>query len=331
MIKLVDILNEVEEKQLEEGWKENILATAMAASALFGGTKASSAQGKNQPPEKPRVTQQATSNVLNVDFGSIFPSGRYIIKGDNEKQLQDKLEQIGKYVAKNPNANYKVEIISSESQVPNYDAEKTGKPKLNTGELAQKRAEAAKFAIEKYFAGIKDLGGFGGKVDIAVAPVQIGKEKFTQGVDNKDDAKYSKDQFVKLKVSAETNKNTVKYDPYAAYSHEGEILYKDNKAYAMAFYPSRATKDITQGGGLSTGYQDVLLRIIDPGLERRGKSFTGNINEKGVYVQDYKIPWDKWNTTTGTTNRLSQQMMDEFEDYKVSTTKTNVTSRDIAP
>lgn len=329
MIKLVDILNEVEEEQLEEGWKENILATAMAASALFGGPKTSGAQGRNQFPEKPGVTQQATSDILNVDFGSLFPSGRYLIKGANEKQLQDKLEQIGKYVARNPNANYKVEIISSESQVPNYDAEKTGKPKLNTGELAQKRAEAAKFAIEKYFAGIKDQGGFGGKVDVTVAPVQIGKEKFTQGVDNKDDSKYGKDQFVKLKISAETN--TTKYDPYAGYSHEGQLMYKGNRAYAMAFYPSRTTKDITKSGNLNTGYQDVLLRIVDPGLERRGGSLSGDINQKGVYVQDYKIPQDKWNTTIGTTTTVTQDMMDGFEDYKVNSLGTKVTSRDIAP
>lgn len=328
MIKLLDILNEVEEEQLEEGWKENILATAMAASALFGGPKASGAQGRNQSPEKPGVSQQVTSDVLNIDFGSLFPSGRYIIRGDNEKQLQDKLEQIGKYVARNPNANYKVEIISSESQVPNYDAEKTGKPKLDVGELAQKRADAAKFAIEKYFAAIKNQGGFEGKVDVIVTPVRIGKEKFTQGVDNKDDAKYTKDQFVKLKVSAETQTKTVKYDPYAAYAHEGEIMYKDGKAYAMVFYPSRATKDVTKGGGLNTGYQDVLLRVVDlKGLERKGEALTGDINQPGAYTQDYKIPWEKWNTVVGTSHNLTQRMIDSWEDYRTTSSGTGLTPR----
>ena len=320
MIKLVDILNEVQEERIEEGWKENIVAAAMAASALFGGPKASGAQGRDRFPEKPGVAQQATSDVLNVDFGSLFPSGRYIIKGEGEKQLQDKLEQIGKYIAKNPKADYKIEIVSSESQVPNYDAEKPGKPKLDTGELAQKRAEVAKFAIEKYFAGVKD---FTGKVDVTVTPVQIGKEKFTQGVDNKDDAKYTKDQFVKLKVSAETK--TAKYDPYAAYAHEGEIMRMNDKAYAMAFYPSRKSTDSTKGGGLATSQQDVLLRILKPDTPT-----TGNINEKGVYTKDYKIPSDVFNKTVGTTNELTKNMMDAFQKYEVGKPGGDITSRELA-
>ena len=46
MIKLVNLLKEIEqerrEQQLEEGWKENIIAAAIAASALVGGVSGNS-------------------------------------------------------------------------------------------------------------------------------------------------------------------------------------------------------------------------------------------------------------------------------------------------
>lgn len=299
MIKLLDILHEVEQERIEEGWKENILATAIAASSLFGGAKG---QGVQKNKEVPGITQQATSNVLTLDFGSIFPSGRYKIKGDNEKDLLDMLEKIGKYIYKNPNSDYKVEILSSESQVPNYDAEKTGKPELKVKELAEKRAETAKEYIEEYFNRLKRMGGFKGKLDVVTAPVKIGSVKFKSGVDNKDDPKYTKDQYVKLKISAETT--ATQTDPFEAYAKKGEAIYKGNNLIGRVFYKTRQSADISKQGNVDTGTEDVLFRILKP-------------DTQGDYIKAYAVPSEVWNNKQGAANTVTDEDLQNFEKYKV--------------
>jgi hypothetical protein len=75
----------------------------------------------------------------------------------------------------------------------------------------------------------------------------------------------------------------------------------------MAFYPSRATADITKGGGLNTAAQDVLLRLVKPNTPLSGK-----INEPGVYTQDHKIPSDEWNKTVGTSHVVTNKMLQDW-------------------
>lgn len=300
------------EHQLEEGWKENIMAAVIAASSIFGG----GAKGQTKSDTKPGTEQSVTKqSPLSINFGTAFSSGRYLIKGSSQDTLITKLEEIGRYIAKNPSADYKIEIISSESQVSNYDAEKPGRVKLDTGELAKKRATVLNIAVKEFTDDLKQNGILQGNVDIKIAPVLIGKEKFSPGVDNKDDAKYTKDQFVKLIITTIPKQ----VDKYAKYSNSGERIFMNNKAYAMVFYPTSATIDRSKEGGLSTPYQNVLLKTIDlKGLEMAGKSINPNINASNQYIATYEIPWNEWNRTAGTTNQITQDMMDSWEKYKVN-------------
>ena len=302
MIKLTPIVQEI---QLEEGWKENILAMAVAASSMFGNVK-----GQSIDKQQPTTTQQANSPSLNISLGSIFPSGRYIISGQNKNQLIEKLSELGEYVTKNPSLDYKIEIISSESQVPNYDAEKPNKPKLEVGELAKKRADVANYAINTFINDLKKNGKLTGNILITIPPVLIGKEKFVSGKDNKDDAKYTKDQFVTIRITASKNNNLT--NEYSAYSHIGEEMYMGNRAVAIAFTPSRKTADITKSGNLENK-QTVLLRMV-----KKDTPLSGNINQKGVYIRDYKIPADEWYKVIGTTHTLEPKMLQDWEKYKVN-------------
>jgi hypothetical protein len=319
MIKLTNLLIEIEqerrEQYLEEGWKENIMAAAIAAASLFGGGakgKARIGTGPGQGIEQTTTNQGAP---LNINFGTAFSSGRYLIKGNTQNILIDKLEEIGEYIAKNPAADYKIEIISSESQVPNYDAEKPGRVRLNMGELAEKRATVLNAAVKEFTNVLKQKDILQGNVDIKISPILVGKEKFTSGVDNKDDNKYTKDQFVKLVITA-IPKST---NGYSKYSNRGEIIFMNNKAHAVAFYPSSTTISKSKEGGLNTAYQDILLKTIDRvGLEGAGKSINPNINTPGQYVTTYKIPWSEWNKTAGVTNTVTQDMMGGWEQYKVT-------------
>ncbi len=304
MIKLAPIVQEI---QLEEGWKENILAMAIAATSIFGNVKSQSSS-----PQQTTIQQSQTSPTLNISLGSVFPSGRYIITGQNKNQLISKLSELGKYVTKNPNTDYKIEIISSESQVPNYDAEKPDKPKLAVGELAKKRAEVASYAVNVFINDLKKNNQLTGNVLIETSPILIGKEKFVSGKDNKDDSKYTKDQFVTVKITALNKKQSTTAN-YSIYSSEGEIMNMGNRAVAMAFYQSRKSNDITKGGGLNTGKQDVLLRMV-----KKDVPLTGNINQKDVYVRDYKIPADEWYKVIGTTHTLEPKMLQDWEKYKIN-------------
>jgi hypothetical protein len=319
MIKLITLLNEIEqerrEQQLEEGWKENIIAIATAASMLAGGVKGQTPGGNIGSKAGIEMTskKQQGPGPLDVNFGTAFPSGRYIIKGDAQGTLESKLGEIAKYIEQNPNADYTIEIISSESQVPNYDAEKPGRVKLDTGELAEKRATVLNVAIKALTQKLKDDGKLSGNVNIKVAPVLIGSEKFTPGVDNKDDAKYTKDQFVKIRVTAKPE------DKFAAYSKNGERIFMNQKAYAMIFYPTASTTSRSSAGMLNTAYQDVLLKKIDrAGLERSGRSINSRIDAPNQYTATYKIPWDQWNKATSGTNTITQSMMDGWEQFRVA-------------
>jgi len=304
MIKLIPLIKEIHQNQLDEGWKENLLAVAMTAASMFGNANAQLSKST-----QPNTTQQVNSPSLNISLGSIFPSGRYIISGQNKNQLIEKLSELGEYVTKNPNSDYKIEIISSESQVPNYDAEQPGKPKLEVGELAKKRAEVANYAINTFINDLKKKGKVTGNILIEMSPVLIGKEKFIPGKDNKDDQKYTKDQFVTIKITAIKNPVT---SNYSAYAQDGEEMYMGNRTVAMAFRPIRKTADITKNGNLDNK-QTVLLRMV-----KKDTPLSGNINQEGVYIRDYKIPSDEWYKVVGTTHTLTPEMIQNWDKYKVN-------------
>lgn len=305
MIKLIPLIKEIHQDQLDEGWKENILAMTMAAASIFGNVNAQTPKS-NQPS----TTQQVnTPSSLNVNLGSVFPSGKYIISGQNKNQLIEKLSELGEYVTKNPNSDYKIEIISSESQVPNYDGEQPSKPKLAVGELAKKRAEVANYAVNTFINDLKKKNKIFGNILIEISPILIGKEKFTQGKDNKDDQKYTKDQFVIVKITAINNPVT---SNYSAYATDGEEMYMGSRIVAMMFKPVRKTADITKSGNLDNK-QTVLLRMV-----RTNTPLSGDINQKGVYIRDYKIPSDEWYKVVGTTHTLTPEMIQNWDKYKVN-------------
>ena len=65
MIKLMPLVEQIHQKQLEEvGVKDIALGAAMAASSIFGGAKAQS----KIPTDKPAITQQASVGNINPKF-----------------------------------------------------------------------------------------------------------------------------------------------------------------------------------------------------------------------------------------------------------------------
>ena len=313
MIKLEDLLKEAEQERLEEGWKENIMAAVIAVAGMFP----AKAQKAAPTADKPGITQTVDQGSLKVDMGTLFPSGKYIIR--DEAGLKKVLAQISNYISKNPTAGYKVEIISSESKVPNVDAEKPNKPRVDTGYLATRRAEAVKFAMDEFAKEIKETGAFKGSLttdtDIKVAQ---GPDWNPAEGDKSTDSKFTEHQYVKIIVTAIPKSDKTTAD-YSAYSNRGEVMHKINpksgakEAFAMAFYATKASKDVKDQGGLDTRYQDVLLKTI-----KRNTSLAGTKDEQGVYTATYLIPSSVWNSTVDPSHELTDEDMAKFAQYKVN-------------
>lgn len=117
---------------------------------------------------------------FSTNFSNVFSSGSYNL---NNSELKIKLGDLKKFLDSNKGGNYKILVTASESQVPNQEG-------LKIGQLAQKRANTLVNTIKKYL-------GSNIKVE---AMTKVGDESWDGS--NKDDERYTKDQFVKLEVFA---------------------------------------------------------------------------------------------------------------------------------
>lgn len=269
---------------LEEGWKENILSAIITASSMVGGVKA-------QDQVEPNMNiQNSIEKSLTIPMGALFQSGKYIFKDADQKNIATKLQQIGEYVSKNPNSDFEIEIISSESQVPNYDAEVGGRVKLKVGELAQKRAQTAEFTIVNFMKNLRKEGILKGKLTIIQPPtIRIGSTPYKVG-DNINDSKFTKDQYVNIIIST-TKSNTVAFPAnYKVISKDEQRLFNNSKhAIADVDLVIRKSDNIKNNGNIKP--TDILIRWLNnSGNETGEKSLVPigwwNTNIKGSELGD---------------------------------------------
>lgn len=308
MIKLTDLLNEVEQEHLEEGWKENIMAAAIAVAGMFPAKANKATAG-----EKPGMTQSVKQDTLNVNMGTLFPSGKYVIQ--DQDQLKNILIQIVNYLSKNPNANYKVNIISSESKVPNVDAEKPNKPRVEPGYLATKRADQVKSSLEMLTAELKKTGAFKGDVDINTdIKAEQGPDWQPEKGDKASMDKFINHQYVTVVVTAEPGKgDTTTLDPYSVYANDGNGYFLNNQLHALAFRDIRYSDKQNKSGNLDPTKETVLLKLVKPNTAITNPTK----NSKGIYTgTDYVIPYEDWYKTVGTTHVLTPDQMKKFERFK---------------
>lgn len=276
---------------IEEGWKNNVLATVLAVSSLFNVAKG----GVTGPKGDVSVSQQV-GDSMRLDIGKLFKSGQYQFHPEDEKIIQSELLKFGKEIQKNPVSDFVVQIVSSESQVPNYDAEPTSptfKQRLDTMELARKRAETVDFIVKQFTEDLKKRGVLKGNVTFVQPQILMGKVPWDPKL-GKDNQVYSKDQYVfvniKIKKGGQPAQTTNNFD---AFADMGEKVLYNNRAVGMVFYPTRKTDNQTQAGNTNTQYQDILFKVLKPETELT-HGFTGKKNEN-AYVASYVIPWQWWN------------------------------------
>lgn len=123
--------------------------------------------------------------VISFNFGENFDSGKATLA--NEEDLNKGIKNIEEWVKGKNLKNFKIVITASESQVTNPKGFE--KPKS----LARARAEA----IEKLVSNL----GFG-KIEI---DTEVGPTAYKAGVDNPDDLKYKREQFVTVSIVVENS------------------------------------------------------------------------------------------------------------------------------
>jgi hypothetical protein len=279
------LIIEQKKEYLEEGWRNNAMAAILAVSGLLGKAKA------HEPVGSPTISRTISQDILMLDISQGFKSGRYVFHDEDKKPIQQELYKFGQELIKNPTADVMIQIISSESQVPNYDNELNAKEKikLDTGVLAKYRAKSAQVIFEDFLKDLKNKGIFKGKVTFAEPEIKIGNVAWDPNIEGgKDNPRYTKDQYVKAKIKFLPSHS------YEAYSDRGEAVYDANKhAYAMIFYPTRQTMDIKKAGTIVSAYENVLLKKLKRENEL-GKGFRGTKNENS-YTDTFVIPWQWWN------------------------------------
>lgn len=138
--------------------------------------------------------QQSNRTIFSVDFQNAFASGQYNFNPQYEKIVNDNVEKIDQFIKGKNIENFKLVITSGESQVTN--------PKgfEEKGSLAKKRAEVLKGYLDIVVPKVLNM-----KPSIELSQPVIGKTPWVAGVDDKDDPKYTAEQFVKVNVVVVSN------------------------------------------------------------------------------------------------------------------------------
>ena len=200
---------------LNEDWKKNVIAAAFALSSVLGGKASSNFKDSTSKQE----ISFNKSDSLKIPIGTLFQSGKYTFQNTDENQIYDKLKEIGEFIKAHENSQFAIDIVSSESQVPNKDAEnvtkdKAGNPiykRLDKGVLAQKRAETAKFMISTFLSQLDKNHLIQGDVHINDPKILIGNTPYTQGDDPKD-SKFTNEQYVNIIIHIVGNTKNIKYN-----------------------------------------------------------------------------------------------------------------------
>ena len=293
-----------ENEQLEEGWKENILALSIAAASMFGGKGAQAQQAA--PKAKASTTQQIkqTKDTLEIDFGTNFESGKYSFGERDQEELKSKFASIGSFIQAHPGKSFKVNITASESKVPNYDKEegsKTYNEKLGSGELAQKRAAGMKYGIESFINKLKQQGISVGEVSYEESKTMVGGPEWQpEKGDKSTDQKFTDHQFVDFQIIA-LDSDDGKTADYSNFSSDKTRMFDDaGHVIADIRFATSDTKDITKQGTLDTRRGDVLVQ------------FRGDFGP--TEKVDYLVDGDWWNQNKESTgNRMTQDFKQKIK------------------
>lgn len=143
------------------------------------------------------ITEEDTENVKTFELGNQFDPGRWnSLTTGATVDLEAKMAELGTWLEgkKGTGQFVVVQIVASESQVPNYDREQSGDIKVDPGYLSRLRAKTMKRILTTYFQGLVNR-----KIISEIPVFEEPKLEINGPPWKGDDSKnYNKYQFVKV-------------------------------------------------------------------------------------------------------------------------------------
>lgn len=157
---------------------------------------------------KEDTTSVAKSNLLTVNFGTIWDMGRWRLNEKQTSTINQKIGEINNFITQNKNTRITIQVESGESQVTNKDMEVKPPVNLEPGVLAKRRGDIVVDYLKRYFT--SQVGKLINKnqFPIILEPkIVIGSTPYTKGSnDLKDPEKvrlYQQEQHVRAVISLE--------------------------------------------------------------------------------------------------------------------------------
>jgi len=230
--------------------------------------------------------QIQSSNI--IDFGSVFPSGQYQLSSNFSNEVSKKVQDLVGFIKGKNLKDVTIDIQSGASKVTNQA------PFQEPGSLALARANSLKTYLDR---ALPNLLGFTPKV-VVQNPI-MGTTPYTPG-DNKDDPRYTKEQFVRAVI------NTLAVQDWQRKSSVGEPIYLNNRVIAIIEKPFVDSKSTGQSGTLDLGRQNVIFKVVKPDTQ------------PPQVVKEYNVPWGWWNEKVGPSSTINQDIYNKIINQNFS-------------
>ena len=136
-----------------------------------------------------------------VNFNSVWRSGYWKLASNQIQNLNNQMKVIQDFLSKNPQTKLSIQVEAGESKVTNADNESGGKP-VKPGYLSSRRGESLVNYLNTFFKKLENGGMSFTYPEIPKPKTIVGATPYVRGKDNPKDSKYTKEQFVRLKVTA---------------------------------------------------------------------------------------------------------------------------------
>lgn len=150
---------------------------------------------------------EGETKSVTVDLGTTFASGKYKLTPQMVQNMRTKFVELDTFLKQNPTAKLSIKVTAGESRVTNYDREKcqngdySEQCKLQPKALSELRGKSINELLGRYLQE-KNIQN---KPTFLPTETVLGSTSYKAGVDNPEDEKYRKEQFVKVTISAEAS------------------------------------------------------------------------------------------------------------------------------
>ena len=257
-----------------------------------------------------------TTVTKSIDLGATFDSGKYILDGVKQTDIEKRLQPLVKFLETNPSSDVKITIVAGESRVTNYDREKCGpgiytaECKLKPKQLSLLRAQQIEQYLSKLFQTLKSNGTIQKLPQKPVISTVLGSTAYKSGVDDPNDPKYKEEQKIELLIDAEAS-----YDCLVGMNLS--ISYEGPKGHTCdeAIFDVQLNNVSLGVANLNNGTRDMKKVMSRRTIGKKIKQYNNIISEKHrSQITAMKIAIKRYGPKKSSTSKKNGLML---KDYKV--------------